>query len=1044
MSTGLFKVLRASAGSGKTYSLVREFLLLALRSSASWYYGQILAITFTNAAAAEMKERVILRLKEFSDLHHRSALFSDIQAALGISQEDLRARAGATFSHMLHNYGQLSILTIDSFTHRLIRSFARDLHLSYDFSIEIDADAFIEKLVDRCLESIGRDEELTRYLEMFALENLEEGSTWNIRTELISFSKLLLKEESEQAMSKLSGISLQNFRAVRKKLNDDQRSYEEALVKPALEALQLIEMKGLKRQDFFRGGSGNISVLTKISNKDFSKPGPVFYDMIKREEWSRNGVDVSVKEAIATLQPQLKAAFLYIDAQLSPQLSGRYELRRLILKNLYAMGLLSRLSEISKEMKLEENMLLISDFHKLVNDVVRESDAPFIYERIGNRYKHILFDEFQDTSTLQWANAIPLIQNALGEGYLNLLVGDAKQSIYRWRGGKVEQFVDLPGIRTALTGETSSFLSSHFNEEILEHNFRSARAVVDFNNRFYEALSPALGSYARVYQKHAQTATREDEGYVRIDSVQGGKKEERWTQTSALIIGYIRECIADGYRPCDIALLSRQGDSKGGVIASLLKQNGFNVVTHGSFRLNDSPKVRVLISFMDLIHDPAKKFAPVELVQSLAEIHEVISFNEFSVGYIRREKDKRESIIDLNGFLEEHFGSNERAFDLESIYASVIELLSYFRLELDVYLEFFLEHVREKCLSRNYSLSGFLEWWHETKKKLYISSTTDADAIRVMTIHKSKGLQFPVVIYPRFATNDMDNNIWIGLDQKEFGLTTALVKSKNSGPDPDIELPPEFEEEAMKARLDEMNVCYVATTRAEDRLYLVHEKGGGAWLSKRTGEVLDAHFNAEQKAEGWEFGTREKVQKHYTKEDVMIVAASTQKMKRPKLRVMRSAAELNAQAERGADIHACLAEIRTLDDVPNAVNKVVTAKGRAHEKEAETLRADLIKIITDKKIEKWFVAGNRLMRERDLSSSRGKILRPDRVVIFPDHVDVIDYKTGIPMITHAEQVREYMKQIAEIYNLTVNGYLLYTEKPDVINVYHEEGQVELF
>jgi ATP-dependent exoDNAse (exonuclease V) beta subunit len=1031
-TSGKFKVVRASAGSGKTYSLVREYLLLALKTKSADYYKHILAITFTNAAAAEMKERVIHRLRDLSEsVHPQNPLVQELVQTLGIPPEELQERCRATYRHILHNYSQLSIQTIDGFTHKLIRSFARELKLSQDFHVELDTDAFIEMLADKCLDNIGNDADITRYLEHFALENLEEGSSWNIRQQLITFSKELFKEDALEAMNKLSRYTLDDFSNVRSKLHASIKGYENSLKQLAERATQLLRNNSIEPWDLAYGKSGGMMQLIKLSNDNFDQPVKRFIEMATGGAWYSKSAQPELKAAVDAVRPEVEPLLQEILEQFGAEQYGAYYLQQLVLRNIYVIGLLNSLNELSKQIKEENNLLLISDFHVLVNEVVRESPAPFIYERIGNRYKHILIDEFQDTSTLQWSNAVPLIENALGEDNMSLLVGDAKQSIYRWRGGRVEQFVDLPSvnIKTAFATDNSLF-THHFKEEILEKNFRSARTIIDFNNRFYDALAPSLGDKQKVYHKQSQQSVKPHAGYVRIDKVEGPSVKDRWPLTAELILQHVKESIADGYKPSDIAILTRRGESEGGKIAQLLSENGYEVVTQGSFLLQNSPAVRVVMAYLNYYSDPQKHFAAVDFIQSLSMIHPHISVEQFVQDYKSQDKKKE---LDLFGYLNLLFPSTSDK--PASTYALAKHVIDRFGLTLDNYLECLLDHIRERTLGRGKSLPSFLEWWNTKCDSIYISSSAGDNAIRIMTVHKSKGLQFPVVIYPRFNSKEQSKHLWIETNEEEIGLPTALVtmsKMVEQGEDGKVRMPQEFYEETSKARLDDMNLCYVATTRAEDRLYMVVEQSE-TWLSKQIENVMNADFQEAQNETHWEMGEREQVQRPSQKEQMQLIHPPIGKPRQLKIRATRIGDDYSDEIIQGNLIHQALAEVRTKENVSQAVQRIASLHQLDSEKK-QHLEKEVFQIIEHPQFARWFSEETQTMAERDISTSDGKIIRPDRVVIYADSIEVIDFKTGKAFEHHEQQVKEYIRYLKELYPLPVKGYLLYTNDRQTIEV----------
>ncbi len=1032
MTEGKFKVLKASAGSGKTYALVKEFLLLALQYNKPDYYRHILAITFTNAAAAEMKERVLHRLRDFAERNAEvQNLFDEIKEELALEPIELQRRAEATFRHMLHHYGQLSISTIDSFTHRLIRTFARDLRLSHDFSVQMDTALFVEEVVDTCFEKVGVDDEITAYLKQVALDKLEDEGNWTLRNALISFTKEMMKEEATRAIVRLEDLSLADFKTIKQNLFAKRKAFENHLIALANEALALLEKSGLGPDDFWYSGGGSISLFGKILNETFETPGPRMNQFLERENWYKDKKNAFAISAIESIKPQLKKLLEDAVALLQPAELAKYELKGLILRNIYQLGLMSRLHQIADDLKREQNILLIKDFHELINEIVSENEAPFIYERIGNRYKHILFDEFQDTSVLQWNNAIPLVQNALSENNLSLIVGDGKQSIYRWRGGRAEQFVSLPEVQVVGIHAAAAYVfKMHYHDENLEKNFRSARAIIQFNNALYEKLIERIPSARNVYEGHKQEEVKNSEGYVCISKIESKNKTEGMPLMLDEIVKQVRSCIADGYRANDIAILTRKGASEGGVVAAKLKEVGFDVETKESFLLCHSPKVRAVMGYLSYTVNEGNYYAAVECARALSDIHPHASFNSFVTEYMKRDANKRHELhVDLRGWLAHHFGEKMDTETMDSAHGLAVNLIRYFRISTDTYIEFLLDNIRQRCIVANASLSQLDEWWRASKNKTYITSAPNEKAVQVMTVHKSKGLQFPVVIYPRFATSVRYDDMWIATDEKEFGLTTALVKRKSVDETTANLWPKEFAEEENKLILDDLNLCYVATTRAEQRLYVVTEKRNtNTTLSKVLEGVIENDFAENKTSDSiWEFGTPEKTESKATKEAVDVMqhsfGVSNPFVVRAKPLYTGEVAESIGY---GNMLHACFALIATVEDAERAIHKTL-GDFTADEKEEpkNRLRADVERIVNGEKTKHWFNAFEELFLERELLTAEGSTLRPDRVMVFADRIEVVDFKTGAPRNEHQQQLDEYVKVLEEIYDKEVVGEVVY-------------------
>ncbi|MFM2316590.1 MAG: ATP-dependent helicase/nuclease subunit, partial [Bacteroidota bacterium] len=370
-----FLVLKSSAGSGKTYALVRHFLFLSLKSDEAYAYSHILAITFTNAAASEMKERVMERLHEFTfpkALEGKNELFNDIRKELDVSPMILQERARKTLSHMLHNYSRLSISTIDSFTHRIVRAFAKDLQIHPDFSIEMDTDKFLEQCVDACLDEVGQDAELTTYLENYVLSNFEEEEDWNVRKGMISISKQLVKEDARNILQLFENLHISDYEKIKKAYQARLNELTEELFDRIDNVFDQIETSNLSNKDFFNGGSGTLTFLKKIRKGVFETPGAYFHKVLEKG-WGK-----PKQTQVEALNPLLIETGNFVLAWLEG--NNKHEFNRInkILPRIFTTGLLSKLNEVSKRIKSEDNLLLISDFHAIVSAVVQESTAPFI------------------------------------------------------------------------------------------------------------------------------------------------------------------------------------------------------------------------------------------------------------------------------------------------------------------------------------------------------------------------------------------------------------------------------------------------------------------------------------------------------------------------------------------------------------------------------------------------------------------------------------------------------------------------------------------
>ena len=496
-----FTVYKSSAGSGKTYTLVREYLKLVLTEPHK--FRHILAITFTNKAANEMKQRIINSLKEISDFSSFSGsiavkfMLPELEKETGLDRNSISENAGKVLELILHNYSDFAICTIDSFVHRIIRSFAFDLHLPLNFEVEVDTDDLIAKVIDILISNVGTDEKLTRMLINFTQSKTDDEKSWHIENDLTEIAKILTKEDGQIHIEKLKKLNLDDFSQINRQVNTIIRRFENTLTDYAKDADNLIKSKGIPHQAFYRGSSGICKYFEYLVNKRFDKVLPNSYVIktIEEDKWYSGKANTNEKAAIDEIKENIRLAYERITEYIDKHYP-KYVILNEIRKNLYPVAVLNEIEKVMDDYKSENNIVLISEFNKRIADIVLSEPVPFIYERLGEKYKHFLIDEFQDTSVLQWLNLLPLIDNSLSEGNFNMVVGDGKQAIYRWRSGEVEQFAKLPKIYKKKDDpvliQREQSLERNYQPEVLEHNYRSKAEIVNFNNDFFAEISEIL------------------------------------------------------------------------------------------------------------------------------------------------------------------------------------------------------------------------------------------------------------------------------------------------------------------------------------------------------------------------------------------------------------------------------------------------------------------------------------------------------------------------------------------------------------------------
>ena len=1026
-----FLVLKSSAGSGKTYALVRHFLFLSLKNEEPFAYSRILAITFTNAAASEMKERVLERLHEFTfpkALEGKNELFNDIRKELDVSPMILQERSRKTLSHMLHNYSRLSISTIDSFTHRIVRAFAKDLQIHPDFSIEMDTEKFLEQCVDACLDEVGEDAELTTYLENYVMSNFEEEEDWNVRKGMIGISRQLVKEDARNILQLFENLHITEYEKIKKAFQNKTHELTQELFDRIDNVFEKIESNRLINKDFFNSGSGTITYLKKIRSGKFEMPGAMLFKVLEKG-WGKP------KQAeVEALNPILNETAEYAVEWVSGNKKHEFNRINKILPRIFTTGLLSKLNEVSQRIKTEENLLLISDFHAIVSAVVQESTAPFIYERAGERYQHILIDEFQDTSEMQWKNFLPLFENAIAQGNFNLVVGDGKQSIYRWRNGNVEQFVRLPKLYDDAPNTMQHLLNDAYKEEVLNTNRRSGKAIIEFNNTLFGSLKEKLGPLQDVYDKHEQECSKDHPGFVEVQTLVVDRKDNSDLHMLNGIVDAIRECREDGYEWGDIAILTRKGKAESTKISEFILQQTEKIplTTEDSFLVQNSNEVQLLMACINYFGKEIENFYRFNLIRRICDVFpDKFNYSEIISTYVEQ-LERGKLRFKVNEFLDEHYpGLRNIVKDNSHPFECIQELIRYFQLPFDVYLEFFENQLLQLSHRNGMGFSEMTDWWNDNRGKLYIQSGAQQNAVRILTIHKSKGLQFPVVIFPKFDTKHPNQTLWVNAPDVHPGYTKGLINFTPTK-SPKEDEPEEIRTENNRILLDDMNLLYVALTRPEDRLYFLTESKPSSTNSALNTYLYD-YFNTHHTGlNKFHFGEKVKHVKEEKEEQKAIALLDGTRLNavQPDFR-MRETKRKDMDGKEalvmGNHLHACLSTLNHFNTWEVSLSNYIFEHTELQQNEKELLSNQVKATLMNDSFQQIFNTADELLTEHDIQINVREVARPDRIHLGKDYVEVYDFKTGAEMDKHFQQVKNYMSALQTATDKTVRGYLAYTK-----------------
>jgi ATP-dependent helicase/nuclease subunit A len=876
----VFKVYSSSAGSGKTYTLTKEYLKLALHSNADTYFKHILAVTFTNAAAREMKDRILGTLRTFSSYDVDSGvavppMLHDVVVELyEQSRSDevfyrdacqlISLRAQLVFNQILHRYSDFSVMTIDKFTQRLVSSFTDELGIPFVFETQLDAD-LLDDAVDRLLARIGQEGEevLTDIVERYYREKAEDGKSWSsLPLQIREASGTLLSEQSYLKMQPIANLNMSDWIAIRKQMRAFVKQKEEEITALASKAFAMIESAFLSEKDFFQSGRGIYGYFRNRSegNKLWDEPNSYIYKTIDEDVWYGVKTATLIKDSIDSLKPELVNVYLSIEAIRSDE-SQRIALYNQLDKHLYNLSLLSEIRKEFDVLLRQNNQVHISDFNKRILEIVSNEPVPFIFERLGERYNHILVDEFQDTSKLQFANLLPLIENALGDGHFNLIVGDAKQSIYRFRGGDMDLILHLAQDQvmqmSAILGKSDfnegrlGSVDAHLVVDHLRTNRRSFREITEFNNRFFGFVAEvACASSQLVGDVYDENFVQEipdsvkTGGHVQIEFVDmdaaddddGDFNNDPIVARSLELIDELRQL---SYEWRDMAVLCRK-KKEATALANALKEKGYPLISDDALSLGYSRSIQFVISFMKVLYSADDRLARYEAAYLFHQIirHENPSASEHEALRKLCAEHGLDSFlayfsrwgIELTPFRVRQL----TVFELSEILMETFGLFG--NLSENQYLFRFLDVVLDFGTRRTNHLGDFLDYWETARHKLSITIPADTNALRITTIHKSKGLEYPVVIVPyahwKVVPNAKLDRLWVDLDdvsypELELPLSGLKLKSSMVSVVKELEntvISKQYFDEKERTLVENLNLLYVAFTRAVQRLYVVAKK----------------------------------------------------------------------------------------------------------------------------------------------------------------------------------------------------------------------------
>ena len=1076
----------ASAGSGKTFILTKKYIELLFSDSSA--YKSILAVTFTNKAAGEMKDRILRDLYFLSLGKDQNGnileINNDLCKKFNITPSETSKRASRILDNILNDYSRFSVGTIDKFFQFIIRSFARETGLQASYNLELNNQNVLREATDNLLFEMDNDETLRHWLIQFAEELVMEGKAFNLKKEIMVLGDELFKESYNSLNNQYDNdlINDQKIREYSKLLNLKISGFENRMKNIGLNFLEIIRSHNLELADFKGGSRTFLNYFNKITN-------PANCDSYELKKSHREAIDQPVcwyleksikKDQIINayengLNALLKETGQFIDRNLRD-----YETACVINRFIYAFGILTDLSKQIRLITTERNLFLLSDSSQFLNEIIGDNEAPFIYEKTGIYFKNFMLDEFQDTSLFQWNNFEPLISNSLAEGNDNLIVGDIKQSIYRWRNSDWN----------ILDSSINKSFPQYISEISLTENWRSLENIVRFNNhifsssteilkqKYIEGLPEMEGNEPQflhladkiisVYKNSEQTVPLKgikNKGYVKLSFLPSGlNKDESFSEIKTWLPQTLIEIQNRGFKAKDIAILVRKG-IEGNQIASFLSEfknsidtdpgkYNFNVISNDSLFISNNHAVQLLVSLI-------RHFS-----LSYDDINEAFIRHEFFL-YFHPENqisdnyhsifDKSQTDIDnpfikvINNFFLEH-GSNLQL----SIFEFVENLIRIFRLNENIqdlpYIQAFQDIILNFMKKETSDINSFLEFWDDTGSNETLNISEQQDAIRIMTIHKAKGLEFKVVIIP-FCNWSIENDkgnktniLWCKTKDSSFDFL-PFVPVNCSGKLSKTIFSSEYQVERLNTYIDNLNLLYVSFTRAEQELYVLtsptKESKTGKSL-QHVGDILlnivengvteEICFEKQQENEyySYEYGSPEisystENDKNITEIfDYYPVKSFKGKLK-VKFRgddlIVRESGKLGS-IEYGVVMHEILSRLKNRNDIERSV-EIAYNQGKFDENGKTEIRNTLENAFKNNSQFEMFPEGWKIYSERTLITKTGEY-RPDRVMLKGKSAIIIDFKFGKEIISsHKSQVRDYMNYIRQTGIDNTKGYIWY-------------------
>ena len=1106
-------VYRASAGSGKTFTLAVEYISLLVKDPEN--YQHILAVTFTNKATQEMKMRILSQLYGIANsLQSSQQYFNKVKEKTNMPDAVIRNNARAALTLLIHRYNNFRILTIDAFFQQVLRNLAHELGQTANLRVDLNNEEITEKAVDQMIESLEKGQPVLQWISTYINNSIEDDNGWSIIGKIKAFGTNIFKDfyKAHEANLKEQLSNADDFKVyettLRKRRNDIRKTFNGK----AKSILNEIKNANLDIPSNYRSGLYKYltdSAIAPLTNK------PLKAGVLKANEspqnWTSSKCAKADKQQIQTLAAEV------LSAQLSELIAynndnwNEFQSIQLTLSHLSELRLLHAIADAVDNLTKDTNRFMLSNTQALLKELIADSDTPFIFERIGARLKHVMIDEFQDTSTIQWQNFQVLLANCMAQELSqNLIVGDIKQSVYRWRQGDW-------GI---LNNIEKSFAHQKIRLETLDYNYRSEKRIIDFNNAFWEQcvantakeVAQDDAEKAKIVQKAYEDVAQKthkttENGFVKISLYPSKSMKEAVLEE---LIETIKELFNNGYggkNQSKIAILVRSKSNIQDIVNALLQSfgNEINIVSDEAFRLDASLSVNIIVSAMHLLTHPddvltrgklVKLYNQEVLKKPLTDTDLLVSINE-SNNIDTKNIDKKErrklateqQMAKLNSQLPPEYVANRELLLGLPIVDLVDKLFMLFGLDQlegqSSYICTLYDTLNDFLKDHTADIDDFINEWENSLSSKTIQSD-EIEGIRIMTIHKSKGLEFDNVIIP-FCNWEMEKKgtLWCETKNKPAPYNKLPLLPIDFSRDKLIGtvFEDDYKEEHFQNIVDNLNLLYVAFTRASKNLFVFGLRQGKTTLDNiakgtppgnRSYAIELALRQVSEQLQGsslsfpddigseihFEYGTLapETHEKEHAvadnpfliKPDKHIVSiatypqAATFKQSNKSIEFVKGEdvdpSDRTRYIKIGNVLHQLFSTIYTTADIPARLNEL-EQQGIIYNDEITSaqLRTRIEDAITNPQVQEWFSKRWQLYNECTIleynkDTNEMEEHRPDRVMTDGKEFVVVDFKFGKEREEYKKQVQQYMEILIRMGHKKVSGYLWYVVKNNVVEV----------